>query len=899
MPASPDEQWRSLSDHLDRILDRSGTDRSQYLADLAASDPETAAKLAKMLGALNQDAFAEFLSGSPPRAAAEIPETTLVGRKVGAYVIDAEIGRGGMGSVWRAQRVDGRFEGTVAIKFVHLAWIGKAGEQRFRVEGKLLGQLDHVNIARLIDAGVLDSTLPYLVLEYVEGEPIDVYCSRENPDVQGRVAVFLSVLAAVGHAHSHLIVHRDIKPANIFVTRDGTVKLLDFGIAKLLGDATGAAAVTQTSSAALTPRFAAPEQLLGQPVTTATDVYSLGLVLFVLLTGNHPVAAQPLSSAELIRRAVSEEAPLASSMATITGISRRLLEGDLDNILAKALKRSPAERYASVDAFADDLKRYLAHEPVYARPDSLSYRVGKFVRRNRGAVAVGTIVALILVSATIVTYLQKVEADRQRQEAQVAAKKADASYHFLSEMVEEIGAEGGALSPTQIIDRGMYLLDHQPNADSRVMVDEMRQMATFYFDLFDSKKSLDVLTRAETLARRIGYTEGLIFVQGDLLDTDLEMDHRDKAQARLAEAHRLLAGLGRPLPLLSAMVEEQDGTLESANDRNDAAIPHAQRALEILRASGNTDDPLYPAVLSRLSVYYDALGNAKEAHRYTELSTAGWDQIEGSGTMHHLTNLNNEAADLTNFGEARAALATSAEVIRRLDARGASRTVRAPFQANYGAKLAALGRYTEALTNLDDAIVAAGESKNVYWQHRAQMFRACALVRAGRYVDARPALDQIEGAYSADAVKNAASLHVLRVCRAEWRLGTGNISGAKTLLDALLKEIDYPVQSSAPVLRSALPAAAKVALARNDISGAQDYASAGVAYADKVARDPNQSADRGRALALLAEAQHAAGSNDAAVRTLQQAVPALSGGLGADHAEVTDAQALITAWSQR
>ena len=194
-----------------------------------------------------------------------------------------------MGSVWRARRIDGRYEGTVAIKFVHAYWLGHASEERFRSEGRLLARLDHPNIARLIDAGVFEETQPYLVLEYVEGEPIDEYCQRQQLDVAARVALFQGVLAAVGHAHSHLIIHRDLKPSNILVTRDGAVKLLDFGVAKLLTEESGIA-LTKTS-AALTPQYAAPEQLLGQPVTTATDVYALGLVLFLLLTGEHPFPA--------------------------------------------------------------------------------------------------------------------------------------------------------------------------------------------------------------------------------------------------------------------------------------------------------------------------------------------------------------------------------------------------------------------------------------------------------------------------------------------------------------------------------------------------------------------------------------------------------------------------------
>ena len=227
------EEWRTLSDHLDQALDLSDEERAAWLADLRAREPVLAAQLTELLEARARQGYSEFLSG-PSLLPEGAVMATLIGRRVGPYVIDAEIGRGGMGTVWRAKRDDGRFEGFVAVKFVNAAWIGQAGEQRFRVEGKLLGKLDHPNIARLLDAGLLDGSQPYLLLEYVQGEPIDEYCARNALEVEARVRLFLDVLAAVGHAHSYLIVHRDLKPANIFVTREGTVKLLDFGIAKLI-----------------------------------------------------------------------------------------------------------------------------------------------------------------------------------------------------------------------------------------------------------------------------------------------------------------------------------------------------------------------------------------------------------------------------------------------------------------------------------------------------------------------------------------------------------------------------------------------------------------------------------------------------------------------------------------
>ena len=891
-----DSDWRLLNEHLDRVIDLTEAERAKYLAQLQKAVPEIAARLAELLGARQKAAFSGFLEDSllPESQPDEEP---LVGRLVGPYVIDAEIGRGGMGSVWRAHRADGRFEGTVAIKFVRALWQGKLGEQRFRAEGRLLGQLSHPNIARLLDAGMLDGIQPYLVIEYVQGVPIDVYCRRKHLDIRAVVEVFLSVLAAVAHAHGHLIVHRDLKPANILVTDDGTVKLLDFGIAKLIGSAADDAALTKSSVLPLTPQYATPEQLLGQPITTATDVYALGLVLYVLLTGRHPVAGDSLSSAELVQMVVTEQVPLASTVASAAGIAPRALEGDLDNILAKALKKKAEARYASAAALADDLRRYLNYEPVHARPDSFSYRTGRFVRRHRAAVAAGAAIAVALIAGIVGIYLQKTAADRERAEAQVETYRAEESYRFLSSMVEEIGAEGGKLSPTQILDRGMYLLDNQTALDPRSRVDELRNMGSFYAALFESQKEREVLGRAEALARRISYVEGLIATQCDEVDTELDQDRVDVARARLAEAQRLLAGLRHPSAMLQAEVEEEAASVAAASGHNDAAVGHAERALETLRAGGETRTTTYAAILGRLPVYYDALGQEQEAHRYTELSGAAWDRILGSGSMESLVTLNNESVDLINFGEVQGALATSAEVLRRLKARGAGPAEQVPFRTNYGARLDAIGRYAEALTFLDRAIADGRASHNQYWQQRAQLFRSCALVHAGRRAEAKMALDEIDSAFRLDAVKNAGSLQLIAVCRAEWLLASGDLDGARATIESLLREIDYPARASLPVLRSALPVAAKIALARHEIGAAQAYASAAVEFDRKQARDPDRSADRGRALMLLAQAQHAGGNHPVAVKTVRQALPALSGGLGPDHPEVAEARALLAAWA--
>src|ERR1700691_1273921 len=227
-PVTP-EQWQAMSAYLDQVLELEEPERAQWLAPFGENDPTMAALLSSVLADREHKGFSQFLVGPAPIPLDDIQQATLVGRQAGPYIIEAEIGRGGMGSVWRARRADGRFEGRVAIKFVLAAWIGRIGEQRFLTEGKLLGRLDHPHIARLLDAGVLEATQPYLVLEYVDGAPIDAYCERRSLGTEARVRLFLDVLDAVAHAHSNLIVHRDLKPSNIFVTGDGTVKLLDFG----------------------------------------------------------------------------------------------------------------------------------------------------------------------------------------------------------------------------------------------------------------------------------------------------------------------------------------------------------------------------------------------------------------------------------------------------------------------------------------------------------------------------------------------------------------------------------------------------------------------------------------------------------------------------------------------
>jgi serine/threonine protein kinase/Tol biopolymer transport system component len=417
---SPD-QWRALSPHLDEALDMTDEQRSTWLSSLQTENPMLASQLEILLQehrALTEEGFLE-------ESAVELPgEPGLAGQTFGAYALISQIGHGGMGSVWLAERNDGRFERRVAVKVLNIALMGKGGEERFKREGSILGRLTHPHIAELIDAGVSPSGQPFLVLEYVEGDHIDRYCDENTLDVRARLRLFLDALRAVAQAHDNRIVHRDLKPSNILVRTDGQAKLLDFGIAKLLeGEGqTGEPPLTLEGGRAMTPEYAAPEQLKGEAVTAATDVYAAGALLYVLLTGQHPAGAGPHTPASLVKATLETEPPRPSEIvaptqangenavtnamkrATTPDKLARLLRGDLDTIVAKALKKNAQERYPSIKAFADDLQRFLEYEPISARPDAIGYRAGKFVRRHRSGVVAALVVTLALIGTTLFTW---------------------------------------------------------------------------------------------------------------------------------------------------------------------------------------------------------------------------------------------------------------------------------------------------------------------------------------------------------------------------------------------------------------------------------------------------------------------------------------------------------------
>ena len=449
------EDWRRVKSLFHAAVEMDAGERPAFLDEACAGDDELRRRVEALLASHEQaGAFlvspalveAGVIAADEQERSREEQAAALTGGRIGHYEIIREIGRGGMGTVYLAVRADDHYRQQVAIKLVNRGMDTDVILRRFVMERQILADLEHPNIARLLDGGATDDGLPYFVMEYIEGQPITHYCDARRLSIAARLELFREVCAAVQYAHQHLVVHRDIKPGNIAVTAEGVPKLLDFGIAKLLSPnwATETDDATASMLVMMTPDYASPEQLRGLRITTTSDVYSLGIVLYELLSGHRPYHLTSRVPEEIARLVLREEPPKPSAAITITEESRatkneavlitpesvgrtregtaeklrRRLSGDLDNIVLKALRKEPPRRYASAQELSEDIRRHLEGLPVTASADSVSYRAAKFVKRHSAGVFASAFVALTLLSATVITTWQAVVAKRERGRAE-------------------------------------------------------------------------------------------------------------------------------------------------------------------------------------------------------------------------------------------------------------------------------------------------------------------------------------------------------------------------------------------------------------------------------------------------------------------------------------------------
>lgn len=669
-------RWRQLSCLLDQLLELPEPAREQRLLRLRAEDPGLADDVERLL-AHERDSH-EFLA-QPLWTAA--PEDSRVGTRVGPYRLLRPLGEGGMGEVWLAERADGLYERQVALKLLRSGYADPGLRQRFSREREILARLQHPNLAQLFDAGVDLQGQPYLALAYVEGEPITDHCQRLALPLERRLQLMLQVCAVVSHAHANLIVHRDLKPSNILVTADGEVKLLDFGIAKLLDDDDGKPpAHPPTEARAFTLHYAAPEQVRGEPVSTLTDVYSLGVVLFEVITGQKPYRLRRHSDAEWERSILEVQAPRASSvMARLAAaggehavaarrLSRRL-RGDLDTILLKALQKEPAHRYPSVEALAQDLRRFLEGRPIHARPQHVGYRLRKYLGRHRWGVALGSVAVLALLALALTALWQMQQARREIARAQAmqdftvglfdrAAGVRHGSFDLrqllatgqqrgeaelrdqplsLAELEGVIGrlriGMGDYQLALQTLDRQRALLEEVGEVPPTLQLEAVTQRGRALRMLGRSRDCVTHLTPMQSLATeyRLRLPAAVAAYHTQLGRCQQLLGYRDNARAAFGQALVLRRDILRDTPGTAESLADL-AALDSDDGRAPAALAGYRQALQLLQADATMRYPQLIALRRHMGESLAAQGDVDAAEQALRL--AGADAVTLYGPDH-------------------------------------------------------------------------------------------------------------------------------------------------------------------------------------------------------------------------------------------------------------------------
>lgn len=918
MPTLTPDQWRAVSQHLDEALDMPDEERSVWLSALRTQNPTLADQLEMLLHehrALSDEGFLEKnpveLPGSPG----------LAGQTLGVYTLISPIDQGGMGSVWLAERNDGRFERQVAVKFLNIALMGKAGEERFKREGSILGRLAHRHIADLIDAGVSPAGQPYLVLEHVEGDHIDRYCDERSLGVDARVRLFLDVLGAVAQAHANLIVHRDLKPANVLVRKDGQVKLLDFGIAKLLEREghTKAPTLLTVEGGPLTPEYAAPEQLKGEAVTTATDVYALGVLLYVLLTGQHPAGPGPHSTVNLVK-AIMDTGPARPSdivavtrtnveFAAVNAANRRVtpdklsrqLRGDLDTIIWKALKTEPAERYLSVTAFADDLRRHLRNEPISARPDTITYRAAKFVRRNRTAVVLATLAVVAAVGGIVGTLLQARTARAQRDFAVHQLSRAEAINEFNEFLLSDAAPSGKPFTVNELLGREENILARQRTVNDTNRVDLLVAIGDQYSTQDDDAKARRVLDEAYKLSRGLPGRSTRARASCALAGALARDGELPRAEALFQEGVRDLRD--QPQFALDRVFCLQRGS-EVAQERGDpqAGIVRMQAAQKALKQSPFDSDMKELHVSIDLAEAYRIAGRNREASDTFEKAAALLEPLGRDDTQTAVVLFNDWALALDRLGRPLESEKLFRRAIDISRAGQTEETVSPMILNNYARTLRQLSRLDEAANYAERANAKAHRVGNQVVIYQSLMVRATVYIDQRDFIRAAAMLAEVEPRLRRSLPPGNTAFAALTSMQAQVLSGKGDFQKALPLAHQAVAMVEAEIKAGGggnDFLPFVLLRRSTIELEAGQAGPAAADAQRALTLLQAASSSGAFSANIGRAYLNLGRALHAQNERDEANAAFSSAAEHLRNALGADHADARNAQHLAELMAQR
>jgi len=795
------QRWLHLSRLFDTALDLPATQRERHIEEHCADDAALADELRRMLAADEQAASQEFLDAPIVVADAQLwldaesDDYPPGSRRFGPYHLLRLIGRGGMGEVHLAERDDGQFEQRVALKLLPHPTPGLM--QRFRRERQIVARLEHPHIARLLDGGVGDANIPYFAMEFIDGLPITRFVTENRLDVPATLRLFLGVCDAVAYAHRNLVVHRDIKPSNILVSADGVPKLLDFGIAKML-QTTDSDAPTKTLARAFTPDYAAPEQIRGEAVTTAVDVYALGVVLYELLTGARPYK---LKRDQALEQAILSIEPAAPSQAlerngeVSTGERRRALRGDLDRIVLHALAKEPGRRYATIEAFADDIRRWLDGRPVLVRGDNAWYRARKFVGRHAFASALGAAAALLLIVATTFSLRQARIANAEAARAEQKSKTAEAVKDYLLSVfasANPYNTDGKVVTARDLLEGGLDQVDKKLAGQTQVQ-------AEIYADFAETFKTLDQMDLGKRAGERAlaAYAQYLpadaievLRAQSTLAEIDFEQARFDGLIARFDD---LLARIGDRsgayAEVHSDVLMLKQETLYRMGDLDASLIAGEYALAEVARARGETS---YDAsiALYNLALIRIAQGRAADAAALIDRFVAIDRNRVGPQHPGLMTDVSVIARVLYSAGRLREA--------RELWA-GALAARRRNFAENHGWVVRMRGNLADADRELGDAaageavdaelvgLVGASSNFPAYDLAVILIDHAHALIALGRLAEARSALDQADDRARLTAADGTLIPLTIGAMRADIERREGRPADALAMLASIIQ----------------------------------------------------------------------------------------------------------------
>ncbi len=769
------QDWPAISALLDEALDLPAERRSAWLDELPAGSRAFRETLKQLLADHASVETQDFLRTLPKvgiSAETSAPAPEEGSRTVGPYRLLREIGRGGMGSVWLAERSDGLLKRQVALKLPHPGLATRAFGERLSRERDILASLAHPHIARLYDAGVTPDGQPYIALAYVQGQTLIEHCDARRLGVRERIALFQQVLDAVQYAHAHLVIHRDIKPSNVLVDEQGQVHLLDFGIAKLLVDGQAhATELTLDAGAALTPDYAAPEQIAGAAISTASDVYSLGVLLYELLAGARPYRLQRLGQAALEHAVGAVEVPRPSTVAaampdagparrTTAAQLARALRGDLDTIVLKALKKLPEERYTTVQALQLDLQRYLDGEPVLARPDSAAYRVRKFLGRHRWPVALGSALAAALLIGGSTAAWEAHVAARERDHALDLLARNEAVNEFLELFISEAAQSPRPITVSELLARSEALASAEFRRQPELQAVVLAMLGLHHRALGGGAKAEELLTRAVEAARG-SHDVSLRARLGCQYAATIEMLGRiDEARQQL----RSIAGRDDIDPVTAAECFAYLAFLDSDTNDGPAAIDDAHRALDRLKASPRASPSLEASYTGLLAFGLHLAGrNADAAREYAKV-LARYAELGREASPNAIAIRSDFAVVNDGAGDPRSALSQYDENLALIAQRG---TGPAPLflLANRARALEVSGRASDAATAYGTALAAAQTSANVVVVRYCLLGLASVALDAGRLDEAQALAVRFAAAGStppAPGSQVALAEHILR-----------------------------------------------------------------------------------------------------------------------------------------